>query len=178
MVSREKRACPKVFLSRQYARKLVASSQIARAARLSSPGNLSEVTRHSPPGCVSNAVKQVAAPPGMRFTNKLSHRSSAMKKFFGIALLLALSMMGLGCGSSNYAPSQKSNAQGSVYVTGEDAPASSVVGFNVTIDSLTLNNGSTTVVRFRRPRRLILRGCSVCELCSASTLFRRAATTA
>ncbi len=74
-----------------------------------------------------------------------------MKKFFGIALLLALSMMGLGCGSSNYAPSQKSNAQGSVYVTGEDAPASSVVGFNVTIDSLTLNNGSTTVSAISSP---------------------------
>jgi hypothetical protein len=74
-----------------------------------------------------------------------------MKKVFGIALLLALSMMGLGCGSSNSAPSQKSNAQGSVYVTGEDAPASSVVGFNVTIDSLTLNNGSTTVSAISSP---------------------------
>ena len=73
-----------------------------------------------------------------------------MKKFFGIALLLALSLMGMGCGS-NSTPSQKSNAQGSVFVTGEDAPASAVVGFNVTIDSLTLNNGTTTVSAISSP---------------------------
>jgi hypothetical protein len=96
-------------------------------------------------------VKQIAAPLGQRFTNKLSHWSSAMKKSFGFVLLLALSLMGLGCGSSNSTPSQSSNAQGSVYVTGEDAPASSVVGFNVTIDSLTLNNGTATVSAVSSP---------------------------
>jgi hypothetical protein len=76
-----------------------------------------------------------------------------MKKFFGIGLLLALSMIGMGCGSTNSASSAggSSNAQGSVFVTGEDAPASAVVGFNVTIDSLTLNNGSTTVSAISSP---------------------------
>ena len=72
-----------------------------------------------------------------------------MKKFFAFALLLGLSLMGMGCGSSN-SSSQNSNSNAktaSVFVTGEDAPSSSVVGFNVTIDSLTLNNGSTTVSR-------------------------------
>jgi hypothetical protein len=108
------------------------------------------VTRHLRRHRVSIFVKQIAAPPE-RFTNKLSHRSSAMKKFLGIALLTALSLMGLGCGS-NSTSSQNPNAQqGSVFVTGEDAPASAVVGFNVTIDSLTLNNGSTTVSAISSP---------------------------
>ncbi len=71
-----------------------------------------------------------------------------MKKYFAFALLLALSLMGMGCGSSS-SPSQNSNAQpGSVFVTGEDAPLSSVVGFDLTLDSLTLNGqgGSTATV--------------------------------
>jgi len=72
-----------------------------------------------------------------------------MKKFFGIAVLLALSLMGLGCGSNS--TSKSSNAQGSVFVTGEDAPASAVVGFNVTIDSMTLNNGTSTVSAISSP---------------------------
>jgi hypothetical protein len=77
-----------------------------------------------------------------------------MKKFFGIALLLALSMIGMGCGSSNSASSgggSTGQQTGSVFVTGEDAPASAVVGFNVTIDSMTLNNGTTTVSAMSSP---------------------------
>lgn len=76
-----------------------------------------------------------------------------MKKFFTVALLLGLSLMGMGCGSSN-SSSQNSNSNAktaSVFVTGEDAPASSVVGFNVTIDSLTLNNSSPTVSAISSP---------------------------
>jgi len=74
-----------------------------------------------------------------------------MKKFFAFALLLGLSLMGMSCGSSN-SSSQNSNSQNaSVFVTGEDAPASAVVGFNVTIDSLTLNNGTTTVSAISSP---------------------------
>lgn len=71
-----------------------------------------------------------------------------MKKFFAFAVLLGLSLMGIGCGSNS--SSQNSN-QGSVFVTGEDAPASSVVGFNVTIDSLTLNNSTSTVSAISSP---------------------------
>ena len=76
-----------------------------------------------------------------------------MKKFFAVAVLLGLCMMGMSCGSSNSSSSQnsKSSSQASVFVTGEDAPASSVVGFNVTIDSLTLNNGSSTVSAISSP---------------------------
>jgi len=76
-----------------------------------------------------------------------------MKKFFAFAVMLGLSMMGMGCGSSNTS-SQNSNSNSqsaSVFVTGEDAPASSVVGFNVTIDSLTLNNSSSTVSAISSP---------------------------
>jgi len=72
-----------------------------------------------------------------------------MKKFFAFALVLGLSMMGMGCGSNNSSGSQGSNPQGgNVYVTGEDAPLSSVVGFQVTINSITLNgqDGTTATV--------------------------------
>jgi hypothetical protein len=69
-----------------------------------------------------------------------------MKKFLGIALLSALSIVGIGCGSNS--ASQSSNAQASVFMTGEDAPLSSVVGFNVTLNSVTLNgqDSSTATV--------------------------------
>jgi hypothetical protein len=74
-----------------------------------------------------------------------------MKKFFAFALLLALCMMGIGCGSNSSSQNSNSNSQAGVFVTGEDAPASSVVGFNVTIDSLTLNNGTSTVSAISSP---------------------------
>lgn len=70
-----------------------------------------------------------------------------MKKFFGIALVLGLSLMGIGCGSNS--TSQNSNSQqAAVFVTGEDAPLSSVVGFSLTLNSITLNEqgGSTATV--------------------------------
>ncbi len=68
-----------------------------------------------------------------------------MKKFFAFALVLGLSMIGIGCGSKS---SQNSNSQAAVFMTGEDAPLSSVVGFNVTLNSVTLNGqgGSTATV--------------------------------
>ncbi len=69
-----------------------------------------------------------------------------MKKFFALALLCALSLMGLGCGSNS--GSQNSNSQANVFMTGEDAPLASVVGFNVTLNSVTLNgqDGATATV--------------------------------
>lgn len=70
-----------------------------------------------------------------------------MKKFFALGALLALSMIGLGCGASN---TQKVSAQpGAVFMTGEDAPLPSVVGFSVTLNSVTLNaqdNTTATVI--------------------------------
>lgn len=74
-----------------------------------------------------------------------------MKKFLAVGVLLALTMMGLGCGSSSSSNSSKSGTTGataSVFMTGEDAPLSSVVGFDVTLNSVTLNgkDGSTATV--------------------------------
>jgi hypothetical protein len=68
-----------------------------------------------------------------------------MKRALLFLLVLATAAT-IGCGgagSSNSSSSQ--NTPGSVFVTGEDAPTSGVVGFNVTIDSLTLNNSTSTV---------------------------------
>ncbi len=73
-----------------------------------------------------------------------------MKKFLGIVLLLALSMVAASCGSnsSTSSSSTPTGQSASVFVTGEDAPLASVVGFNVTINSITLtgNNGSPQVL--------------------------------
>jgi hypothetical protein len=75
-----------------------------------------------------------------------------MKKFFAFAVMLGVSLIGVGCGSKSSSPGSNSNSQnGSVFVTGEDAPASAVVGFNVTIDSLTLNNSTSTVSAISSP---------------------------
>jgi hypothetical protein len=72
-----------------------------------------------------------------------------MKKFFGFAVLFALCMMGMGCGSSSNSSGGGSNPQtASVFMTGEDSPLSSVVSFNVTLNSVTLNgqDSSTATV--------------------------------
>lgn len=71
-----------------------------------------------------------------------------MKKFFSLALLLTLSMMGIGCGSNSPNSTTTNNQQASVFMTGEDAPLSSVVGFDVTLNSVTLNgqDGTTATV--------------------------------
>jgi hypothetical protein len=70
-----------------------------------------------------------------------------MKRFLGTALALALAMLGVGCSSSSPSsltspPAQNAN----VFVTGEDAPLASVVGFNVTINSITLTGGTSPQV--------------------------------
>ncbi len=66
-----------------------------------------------------------------------------MKKFLGIVLLLALAAIGVGCGSSSNSSTSSSPSQpGNVFVTGEDAPLASVVGFNVIINSITLNGSN------------------------------------
>ncbi len=51
----------------------------------------------------------------------------------------------LACGGSSTSSMQANSQPGAVFVTGEDAPVSSVVAFNVTINSITLNNSSTSV---------------------------------
>jgi hypothetical protein len=72
-----------------------------------------------------------------------------MKRLFTFLFVLGLSVMGIGCGSNSSSQNSNSTSQpGSVFVTGEDAPLSSVVGFDVTINSITLNGqgGSTAQV--------------------------------
>jgi len=71
-----------------------------------------------------------------------------MKSFLTLGVLLALTMIGLGCGAANNQQLGTNTQPGSVFVTGEDAPLPSVVGFNVTINSVTLNgqDGSTAQV--------------------------------
>jgi hypothetical protein len=72
-----------------------------------------------------------------------------MKKFLGVALLISLSMLGVGCSSSsNSSNSMSPSAQSAnVFITGEDAPLASVVGFDVTINSITLNGSNNTSVQ-------------------------------
>ena len=70
-----------------------------------------------------------------------------MKKIFAFGVLLALTIIGMGCGASNN--QQVSSQPGNVFVTGEDAPLASVVGFTVTLNSVTLNaqdNSTATVL--------------------------------
>ena len=73
-----------------------------------------------------------------------------MKRFLGIALSLALALLGAGCGSSSNSSTStpQSSQPAGVFVTGEDAPLASVVGFNVTINSITLagSKGSPQVL--------------------------------
>ena len=72
-----------------------------------------------------------------------------MKRALILVCMLAAVGMTVACGNSTQNSSQ--NNAGAMYVTGEDAPASAVVGFNVTIDSITLNNGTTTVSALSSP---------------------------
>ena len=67
-----------------------------------------------------------------------------------LALLAPLALLA-ACGGGSQSGSSTQNQQGSVFVTGEDAPLSSVVGFNVTIDKITLNNSTSTVTALSTP---------------------------
>jgi len=59
-----------------------------------------------------------------------------MKPLLTALLIACLATLGCGGGSNNQLVQSSS---GSVFVTGEDAPLASVVGFNVTLNSVTLN---------------------------------------
>ena len=68
-----------------------------------------------------------------------------MKRFAVLfSLLLFVAAMLAGCGGGTTS-SMSSNNQGAVFVTGEDAPLASVLAFNITLNSITLNNGSGSV---------------------------------
>ena len=66
-----------------------------------------------------------------------------MKRFATLLVLLAPLLFLMACGGG--ATNSQTNQAGAVFVVGEDAPVSSVVAFNVTINSITLNNSSTSV---------------------------------
>jgi hypothetical protein len=69
-----------------------------------------------------------------------------MKRLLGFTIALTLAMLGAGCSSSGNSSSSNNDPSaqtGSVFVTGEDAPLASVVGFDVTINSITLTGGSS-----------------------------------
>jgi len=68
----------------------------------------------------------------------------------GLLACLAVALVGCGAGGGNMSSNSSSNPA-SVFVTGEDAPVSSVVAFNITIDKITLNNGSSTVTALSTP---------------------------
>ncbi len=74
-----------------------------------------------------------------------------MKRGLLFALLLAVAAT-LGCGgASNSNQNSQQNSSSPVFITGEDAPSSSVVGFNVTIDKITVNNSNSTVTVLSTP---------------------------
>src|ERR1700747_297327 len=74
-----------------------------------------------------------------------------MRRFALVLMLALLATTWTGCGGASSTSNSKANGQSQVFVTGEDAPVSSVVAFNITIDKITLNNGSSAVVALSTP---------------------------
>ncbi|MGO9126759.1 MAG: DUF4382 domain-containing protein [Terriglobales bacterium] len=78
-----------------------------------------------------------------------------MKRFSFLSVLLALIALTFtacgGGGSTSSSSGGSGNAQAQVFVTGEDAPVTSVVSFYITINSITLNNSSSTVTVLSQP---------------------------
>ncbi len=76
-----------------------------------------------------------------------------MKQFLSLAGLLTLSLILAGCNgvSNSGSTTPPQNTQAQVFTTAEDAPVSSVVAFNITINSISLNNGSTTATVLSTP---------------------------
>jgi Domain of unknown function (DUF5666)/Domain of unknown function (DUF4382) len=78
-----------------------------------------------------------------------------MKRFLaGRALLALIALSFTACGGGSSSSSSSSNGgatQAHVFVTGEDAPVSSVVAFNITINKITLNNKTTSAVAMNTP---------------------------
>ena len=72
-----------------------------------------------------------------------------MKRFFALtATILLATLMLVGCASNSSTPNPGQSQSGNVFVTGEDAPLPSVVGLDITINSITLNgkNNSPQVI--------------------------------
>ena len=74
-----------------------------------------------------------------------------MRKFVALVLLSAIGAFLGGCNVGSGSNGGGGSNTGSVFVVGEDAPYPSVVAFNITINSITLNNGSTSVEALAQP---------------------------
>ena len=74
-----------------------------------------------------------------------------MKRFATLLVLLAPLFLLMACGGGASSGPQTNNQVGAVFITGEDAPVSSVVAFDITINKITLNNSSTSVVALSTP---------------------------
>jgi Domain of unknown function (DUF5666)/Domain of unknown function (DUF4382) len=75
-----------------------------------------------------------------------------MKRSLLLSGLLALIAVALtACGGSGNASLSSGGNQSAVFVTGEDAPLPSVLAFNVTVNSIALNNGSASVQILAQP---------------------------
>jgi uncharacterized protein DUF4382/uncharacterized protein DUF5666 len=75
-----------------------------------------------------------------------------MKKYVLLSPLFALAIILAGCNGVSSPPSPTpQNTQAQIFTTAEDAPVSSVVAFNITISSITLNNSSSTVQLLSTP---------------------------
>jgi hypothetical protein len=75
-----------------------------------------------------------------------------MKRFALVFTLAVMASVWTGCGGGSTAsPTTPPSDKSAVFVTGEDAPVSSVVAFNITINSITLNNASTSVTALSTP---------------------------
>ena len=75
-----------------------------------------------------------------------------MKRFLaGTALLALIALTFAACGGGSSSSSNDTATQAHVFVTGEDAPVSAVVAFNITINQITLNNSTTSVVAMNTP---------------------------
>ncbi len=74
-----------------------------------------------------------------------------MRKFLALVLLVFIAAFLIGCSAGSGSNGGGGSNSGSVFVVGEDAPLPSVVSFNITINSITLNNGSSSVQALAQP---------------------------
>jgi Domain of unknown function (DUF4382)/Domain of unknown function (DUF5666) len=75
-----------------------------------------------------------------------------MRRVLSVCLLALIASVGAGCAGNSTGNSNSTGSSSSaVFITGEDAPVSSVVAFNITIDKITLNNSKSTVTALSNP---------------------------
>jgi len=65
-----------------------------------------------------------------------------MKRALTLTFLILTIAATVGCGGGSSMQSSQQSSSASVFVTGEDAPLSSVVGFQLTLNSITLNGSA------------------------------------